>query len=131
MSEFVDRFLAQSLVQEVEVSGKAVKFLPESMGGQDCAGTAHLGLAEHKCQDRDVQVHHSDAKDSPGIRPDAELHSAEDFGGVVLLALSMEGETGIDAAWQDLARHAKDIRQRRGEFAEKAIRQLANREQLQ
>ena len=130
VTEFVDGFFEEAMAEQGVVAIEAVELLVEAVGGDDGAGTSHLSFAEDVFQDGDVEIEVSDGKDAPILRADQRLHSLNDFGGMILLALGMVDLRRIECGGEDVAGHVQAARDGDAEVVEKRGIDFTDRKQV-
>ena len=67
----------------------------------------HLGLAENKSENRDVEIDRADAEHSPRFGGQKALHALQDFRRVILLPLPVERKLRIQMNREHLTGDAK------------------------
>lgn len=111
MAELMDSLDEQPPLKQRFVRRQTVKALIQPAGGDDGAGTAQLRLSEYECEHRHEQIQFCHRK-QPGII--RRLHSLEQRGRMILVALSAERKRCVDQVFPDVAGHAKDPDQTSG-----------------
>src|SRR5579884_1911891 len=105
VADLVNAFFQQALAEEIAIALQSIKFLREAVRGNDSARAANLRFAENEGEDRNVEVTLGDGEQAPGFWSDQRLHARQHFRRVVLLALGMEGELGVERVAEQFARH--------------------------
>src|SRR5271165_5138070 len=124
-------FFQNALAKYSLVGRKAIKFLTQAVPGEHGAGATHLRLAKNKSKNRNVQINGPDAQDAPRVGGDQTLHTLEDFRRVILLALAVEGELGIQRIRKNLAGDAKNFFHGRTKILKQSVLHAPDRQQLQ
>src|SRR6516164_9783878 len=124
-------FLPQSFLQDFGVWGKPIELLPQAMCGYHSAGPANLRLAENEGKNRDIEIDHGDAQNAPRVPGHVLLHALENLRRVILLALAVISELGIEAHRDDLTRHGKGVYHGRRQVVQQAAIELSERQQLE
>ncbi len=130
VAEFVDGFFQEALAEQGVVAVEAVELLVEAVGGDYGARASHLSFAENVLENGDVEIEVGDGEDAPVLRADQRLHAAEDFGRMVLLALGVVDQCGIECGGEDGARHVQALRDGDAEVVEKRGFNFTDRKQV-
>ena len=103
VTQLVNGFLEEALAEKGIVAVEAVELLPQAIGGDDGAGSAHLGFPENVFQDRDIEVDIGDGEETPGVWTDQTLHTLQNFRRMILLAFGVIGRRGIEDDGENFA----------------------------
>ncbi len=131
MSDLVNGFLDEAVEQEIGVWRKSVKLLAQAMEGDDGARTSHLGFAEDKRQNGDVKIGGRDAEHAPCAAVRVFLHGLKNFGRMMLSALRMESDLGIEPLVENTDRDAKGIGERQSETVQESRVEVSDGQQIE
>ena len=130
MPKFVCGFLEQPLLKDHAIGGKSVKLLTETMRRDERTTPLQLRFAKNERENRNIQIHKGDAKNSSSLRRPPLNHVRKNFCRQILLASHIEGETGIGLGRKYIAAHKKLKAQTVTEFRQKFSRNRTERQKL-
>ncbi len=105
VAKLVDRFFQQAVLVDFGIGRQTVKFLPQTMRGDDGTTAVKLGFSKNKGEDRNIEIDGSDRENAVVLQLTVKAlrQGRQDFGGRILLASEVESEFRIRFRRKQLA----------------------------
>ena len=127
VAKLVDDFAADPPSQGVRIVGQAIKLFAKPVIAHHCPPSSQLRFSKHVFENRDVEVDRCQADDRSVFVAGAREQVPEQLAGVVLLALDVEADVGIQIDAADLAIPSHRVKQLMGNGSQKSVGHRPNR----